>query len=423
VFVFDVPEIKATGDAVAAEKSVKQFAQLDDEGVQRLAKRLLAQNLKKQQQEKQLLQRGLQPKSNVNANANANVNQAFAEGVNPGDDEEEAVRDPNVAIGTSREESSGGNHAQEAMVDLTLLEADEAEAAAAAARDETVNDWDIPLPAAEDEEEKSNVSEDPQYETFNDFDGNNDNDDSNNPNHDPNDFSYIASLPPSKRKEAIEKAKKQQRLQSRKEFMPAAANPADFSQVQLTNFLRSTHLNQSIKKMAVEIVNKDNTSQGLEGEVMASDPTTRIVLEREIDNEDNTNKNAKRKGPTKQLQQQQQARLGYAKPKHTFTHNESEEEEEEQEQEEEVGWEDDDDFNQKVGLSLEDSKPAARLYPSLSPPAKKRRKLVDTSDEESGDDLKDTKPAAQRSTWYRLPLRRGGNSTLPTKNLAMTSHK
>jgi chitodextrinase len=66
------------------------------------------------------------------------------------------------------------------VVDLTLLEADETEAAAAA-RDETVNDWDIAVAmAAEDEEEKSNVSEDPQYETFNDFDGNNDNDDSNN---------------------------------------------------------------------------------------------------------------------------------------------------------------------------------------------------------------------------------------------------
>jgi 5'-3' exonuclease len=387
VFVFDgaTPEIKRR-ELQSRRKKREQFATLDDEGVQRLAKRLLAQNLKKQQQEKQLLQRGLQPKTNVNANANANQ-QAFAEGFNPGDEEEEAVQDPNIA----------DNHAQaqEAVVDLTLLEADEVEveAAAAATRDETVNDWDIAvaMAAEEEEEEKSNVSEDPQYETFNDFGDNNNHDDGNHPNRDPNDYSYIASLPPSKRKEAIEKAKKQQRLQSRKEFMPAAANPADFSQVQLTNFLRSTHLNQSIKKMAVEIVNKDNTSQGLEGEVMASDPTTRIVLERETDNDDNTSKNGKRKGPTKQLQQQQQQqRLGVAKSKHTFTHNESEEEEEE----EEVDWEDDDDFNQKVGLSFEDSKPAARLHP-LSPPAKKRRKLVDTSDEESSDDLEDTKPAAR----------------------------
>jgi hypothetical protein len=52
--------------------------------------------------------------------------------------------------------------------------------------------------------------------------------------------------------------------------------------------------------------------------------------------EDNTNKNAKRKGPTKQLQQQQQARLGYAKPKHVYSQQVREEEEEQSKKE--VGW-------------------------------------------------------------------------------------
>jgi hypothetical protein len=61
---------------------------------------------------------------------------------------------------------------REVVVDLTLLEADEAEAAAAAAaRDETVNDWDIAVSAWRPKTRvvESNVSEDPQYETFNDF--------------------------------------------------------------------------------------------------------------------------------------------------------------------------------------------------------------------------------------------------------------
>ena len=103
-----------------------------------------------------------------------------------------------------------------------------------------------------------------------------------------NDFSQISvdqisSLPATQRKDAIERAKRQQRLQARKEFMPAAANPMDFSQVQLQNFLKSCKLNKDIEVMAKAAAAKDN--MGLAGEVMASDRTTRVELVREEEEE------------------------------------------------------------------------------------------------------------------------------------------
>jgi hypothetical protein len=83
-----------------------------------------------------------------------------------------------------------------------------------------------------------------------------------------------------------------------------------------------------------------------------SDPTTRIVLERKIDNEDNTNKNAKRKGPTKQLQQQQQARLGICQAHTRLLTTSPEQEEGGARARRRSGLGTDDDFNQKVGPSL-----------------------------------------------------------------------
>mmetsp|Transcript_10905 Transcript_10905/g.22305 ORF Transcript_10905/g.22305 Transcript_10905/m.22305 type:complete len:1255 (-) Transcript_10905:122-3886(-) len=92
------------------------------------------------------------------------------------------------------------------------------------------------------------------------------------------DMNYISSLPANQRKDAIEDAKKQQRLQSRREFMPAAGNPDQFSSVQLANFLKSSRLNLNIQKLAKTEVQRNNKYGG---DVMASDRTTRISLIRE----------------------------------------------------------------------------------------------------------------------------------------------
>ena len=83
-------------------------------------------------------------------------------------------------------------------------------------------------------------------------------------------------MTPHERKDAMEDAKRAQRLQSRREFMPAAADPLQFSQVQVSNFLRSTRLNKLI-------ANKMVTSCNSSSDAMASNLAMTVVLEREDD--------------------------------------------------------------------------------------------------------------------------------------------
>jgi 5'-3' exonuclease len=92
------------------------------------------------------------------------------------------------------------------------------------------------------------------------------------------DADYVASLPPDERKDAIAEAQKKQRMRSRREFMPVAANASEYSQVQLRNFLRSSRLNKDIVKMGKQAVDKDSK---MFGEVMASDRTRRVIFEKE----------------------------------------------------------------------------------------------------------------------------------------------
>lgn len=154
----------------------------------------------------------------------------------------------------------------------------------------TRNDWD----AFGQGEDDTASSEDGGHAGFDDYGGQTD--------HRVN-VRHIASLPSDKRKEAIEEAKRRQRLRLRKEFMPAAANPGQFSQVQVTNFLRSSRLNLDISQMAKQAVERDN--QGMEGQVMASDRTTRVSLIRENEQHDEDDDEEEepfdRKRPAKRL--------------------------------------------------------------------------------------------------------------------------
>ena len=90
------------------------------------------------------------------------------------------------------------------------------------------------------------------------------------------DIEFVASLPSTDRKDWVEKAQRQQRLQSRREFMKVAYDPDGLSQCQLRNFLRSTKLNKDIKEMATLAVKNDGT-----GDTLASDRTKRIIFEKD----------------------------------------------------------------------------------------------------------------------------------------------
>lgn len=63
------------------------------------------------------------------------------------------------------------------------------------------------------------------------------------------DVDVLSSLPPHIRKSIIEDARRRERAKSRSNYLPAANNPAMYSQTQLSNFLRHryVHVHQLLK--------------------------------------------------------------------------------------------------------------------------------------------------------------------------------
>jgi DNA excision repair protein ERCC-5 len=94
-----------------------------------------------------------------------------------------------------------------------------------------------------------------------------------------NDFDadYVSSLPSAQRKDWVEDARRKRRMLSRRDFMKVAYNEASFSNCQLKNFLKSSKLNQDIHKMATKVTQNDD---GM-GEALASDRTKRIIFEKD----------------------------------------------------------------------------------------------------------------------------------------------
>jgi len=125
-------------------------------------------------------------------------------------------------------------------------------------------------------------------------------------------YEAIVSAQPSERKDIFERAQREQRLASRKNFMPVAANPDKYSQAQVTNFLKSSRLNSRIRTLATRI---SQTSQGdpsipanskngkLIGEAIASDSSRRIVFSKGDDpvmrNINRNKRDMSRQPPTK----------------------------------------------------------------------------------------------------------------------------
>ena len=83
----------------------------------------------------------------------------------------------------------------------------------------------------------------------------------------------ISHLSPMDRKDAMEEIQRRQRLDSRREFIPAADNMIQFSQVQIKHFLKSC----SVKRQMIHLVQQQANYDG-SGNVMASDNTTRLEL-------------------------------------------------------------------------------------------------------------------------------------------------
>ncbi|GMI05258.1 hypothetical protein TrVE_jg3825 [Triparma verrucosa] len=240
IFVFDgsTPAIKLQELRARRDRREKQ-----DVSVKRTAKRLLVAKLK----EGRLLE---EEKRRSSANANNNDKGAFASGFVDGDDGD----DGGEVDGEKEETSKITENITEKKDKPSVLNVDDDM--------EDVFDND----SNSDEEvnwEDSDTEPPPQWDTQIPTSS--------------LDMSVLPSLPPSLRSDVISKAKAAARVRSRKEYMPVAADPGMYSEVQLRNFLRSSRFNKSVEKLAKEEVNELEGSK-IEGSIVASDASKRIVV-------------------------------------------------------------------------------------------------------------------------------------------------
>ena len=316
VFVFDgaTPEIKRRELALRRKRRDQFVATHGTAAVQRLAKRLLVEQLKKQSKGKG----GGGTRTMVGGDQKVKITQsgniaagggAFAAGFNlPESQQEKNETDENdKATGDTKDENKKEDSTDaryeikdgEVMIFTgggTASQENNANAGPpqAAAIGDDVNDWDKAVIEIDTEEYENDENNSDNEEVEYDDDlwtsqkskrqkkkdqklsqrlG------SKNSSSEFFDAEFVLSLDPVDRKEAIELAKKKQRLKSRGEFMPVASNAMEYSQAQVRNFLRSTQLNKDIVIMAKQAVKVDSHKNN--GERVASDHTQRVYFEKD----------------------------------------------------------------------------------------------------------------------------------------------
>jgi 5'-3' exonuclease len=228
IFVFDgrMPEAKQR-ELAARRKRREQFATVSQASLQRLAKKLLQEKLLKQQLASKQKTRGVA--------SSFNPGEQEPEGLLAQNESDEVMDSKPAVIETTR-----------SAIDLTnSYENDEDELVNGQLEDSDLgNDWDAPI---ENSEQAEPINDDDDWEYFPENQGSND----------IIDMSILDSLPPAERGKAILQAQRRQRMQSRREFMPAAADPLQFSQVQLSNFVKMIKLNKSIATTMKAVIEKE----------------------------------------------------------------------------------------------------------------------------------------------------------------------
>ena len=285
VFVFDgaTPEIKLREIRARRERrdKIHSFASSNDtEGVKRLAKRLLVANLKKQKEMELVKKREIKEEGKSESKTDDNVG-AFESGFYlPGDEDhvdKEAVSD-GQKITIDVENSGMDGNGEESNLAIDKDKTIDINQVLSETKDYLKNN---PIKTKHVHEE--NDWENAVFDEYNVDDESESNESIEIPN-DENDLNteVLSSLPTKTRIDVIEKAKRQQRMQSRKEFMSVAANPYSYSQCQLKNFLKSANLSKKINQVG-QIVSKNNECG--EGEKIASDTTRRIIFTKTGQNE------------------------------------------------------------------------------------------------------------------------------------------
>lgn len=328
VFVFDgaTPEIKRRELALRRKRRDQFVATHGTAAVQRLAKRLLVEQLKKQSKGKEggrgtkTMVGGDQSVRIIQSGNNDDGGGAFAAGFNLPESEQGKAQTSEDFRNTGNTKDKDRNHddstdARYEIIDGEVMivsgsgiasqerNAKEGSPPQAAAIGDDVNDWDkavIDVDMDEDENDENNSNSDNSDNEEIEYDdvlwtsqkskrrkrkNQNQRLGIKNSSREFFDAEYVLSLDPVDRKEAIENAKKKQRLKSRGEFMPVAANAMEYSQAQVRNFLRSTQLNKDIVTMAKQAVKNDSKNHN--GERVASDHTQRVFFEKDDNGEGN----------------------------------------------------------------------------------------------------------------------------------------
>ena len=262
VFVFDgaTPEIKLMEIRRRRERrdKIQSFKSDDDEGVKRLARRLLIANLKKQKE----LEKSQSKIIELNKTTKKVAQNAFAVGFHlPTNKNEDSVTPSSPRNDGEDQTKLNGERSSEPNDEILVLSDSEdyLKRSTETHQPMQMNDWNNSI------EERSSQNSDDSVEIP--------------VNEEHIDIEALASVPSKIRVGIIEKARIQQRLKSRKEFMSVAANPVNYSQCQLRNFLKASRLNQKVTKLA-SIVKGDD---GIEGERIASDASKRFVFTKETE--------------------------------------------------------------------------------------------------------------------------------------------
>lgn len=260
VFVFDgaTPEIKRA-EVLRRKRKRDTFADsLDQQSMQRLAKKLLTERLRKVKA--------------IKSGKTITDEGGFEAGFNPGGSQwsksndapsssHDVDQDTQDNAKESKNSAQVGSQTQENCIDL-LDSSDEVNIDTEATSKEPISDWDLPV--SSDLNTKGNQNEEvtTHHATVFTAEG-----------------SLAVDLVSSmstdaERKDAVEQARKNQRMRSRQEFMPAAANPQDFSSVQMRNFLKYCKLNKDIATMAKKVADR-RSQHG--GPIAAKPPQTSRV--------------------------------------------------------------------------------------------------------------------------------------------------
>lgn len=269
-----------------------------NEGMKRLAKRLLVQNLKrhKELEARKMKHSNVKNDDTKNSNTSNNdggVSGAFASGFQLPNQKERQNIHKGMDIDTSSKsmqqvvhvEDNKNNNEEEEEVPKEeskneILDINKIISETKVFLEQQQNDSSV---------ENNNLSQHQQQQ--NDWDNiiHNNNDDNSSTSSssyqiptNENDISTqtLSSLPTKTRVDVIEKAKRQQRMQSRKEFMSVAANPDSYSQCQLRNFLKGASLSKKINE-----VGKIMTKNDEEGEMIASDSRRRFIFTKDVDDD------------------------------------------------------------------------------------------------------------------------------------------